>query len=99
MSIMRIPSRALLMVSPFLGRFSQGGPGIQRRRPAQVARLSFVMRTATMHRATVVPDHQVTGLPGVAVDEARLRRMRNEIQQQQAPVGDRPTGDVRGMTG
>ena len=50
-----------------------------------------------MQRAAVIPDHQVAGAPGVAVDELALGRVLHQVAQQQPPVRHRPADDVRGM--
>ena len=57
----------------------------------------LIVRPAAMHRAAIVPDHQIADPPFVAVDELRLRRVRVRSQQQQPAVRHRPADDVRGV--
>src|SRR5271166_4660653 len=75
----------------------EGRADVERRRPAQIARVAVVMRPAAMHRAAVVPDHQIADPPFVAVDEFGPGRVRIEVVEQQATLGHRPTDDVRGV--
>jgi len=44
-----------------------------------------------MEGGAIVPDHQVTGFPGMAVDELPLGGVFQQIQQQHAPFGNRHT--------
>src|SRR5579872_5811763 len=79
------------------GRLVQGRADIERRCPAQIAWLAFVVRPAAMHRVAIVPDDQIALAPFVAVDEASLRRMLLQVAEQQPPFGNRPADDVRPM--
>src|SRR5580700_11599711 len=67
--------------------------------PAQVARLALVEWPAAMHRATIVPDYQITLTPFVAIHELVLGRMFYQLAQQEPPVGHRPADDFGGMRG
>ena len=52
---------------------------------------------AGVDRAPVVPDHQIAEPPFVAVDETILGCVGAEIEQQQAPIRDRPADNVRAV--
>jgi hypothetical protein len=70
-------------------RFVQGRTDVQCPRPSQVARLVLIVRSAAMHRATVVPDHHVADAPVVPVDEHRLRCMHRQVGMTR-PLAGRP---------
>ena len=50
-----------------------------------------------MHRAAIIPDHQVADPPFMAVDEFGPGRVQREVVEQNAAVGHRPPDDVRGV--
>ena len=81
------------------GGFVEGRADVERRCPAQIARVAVVVGPAAMHRATVVPDHQIADPPFMAVDEFRPGGVRIEIVEQQAAFGNGPADDVRGVGG
>src|SRR5271165_5135043 len=67
-----------------LSRFFQGRAGVEGGGAAQVTRLGFVVRAAAMHRAAIVPDHQIADPPLVAVDKLRPGRVQIEVVEQDA---------------
>src|SRR5437762_476851 len=52
-----------------------------------------------MHRAAVVPDHEVADGPALPVDELRLGGEGDELFDQRPPLLHRPADDVRGVRG
>src|SRR5580704_19392 len=49
------------------GRFVEGGAGLEGCCAAQIAGTSIVVRAPAMHRAAVIPDHEIANLPFMAV--------------------------------
>ena len=72
-----------------LGGFVEGRADIQCRRAAQIAGLGFIVRTAAMHCAAIVPDHQIADPLFVAVDEFRPGGVQIEVVEQDAAIGHR----------
>jgi hypothetical protein len=61
---------------------------VERRDPTQLPPvLPVVERTSAVHRGAIVPDHEVTDPPGMAVDELRLGRVLRQIAQEQPSLG------------
>ena len=61
---------------------------------------SIVEGTRAVHRAAVVPDHQIVQAPGVAIHELALRGVLGQIADQRHRLGARPAvdgADVRGQ--
>src|SRR5580704_4853535 len=79
------------------GGFVEGGAGVERCCAAQIAGMSIVVWATAMHRAAVVPNHEIAGPPFMAVDEFGPGCVESEVVQQYPPVGHRPTDDVRGV--
>src|ERR1700731_4081324 len=52
-----------------------------------------------MHRAAIVPYHEVADRPAMLVDELRLGREGNQLLEQRPAPLDRPAYDVRGVRG
>ena len=73
--------------------FVQGRADVEGCRTPQVSRVGVVVRTAAMHRAAVVPDHEIADLPFVAVDKFRPSGVRVEIDKQQTPFRNRPVDE------
>ena len=80
-----------------VGHLVQGGADVAHGDPAQVAHPGLVEMPAAVHRAAVVPDHQVALAPLVAVDELAAGGVLDQLAQQQPPVGQRPADDLRGV--
>src|SRR5260370_3878158 len=55
------------------GGFVEGGAGVQRWCAAQIAGMSIVVWATAMHRAAVLPNHEIAGPPFMAGDELRPR--------------------------
>src|SRR5437660_11909707 len=84
--------------SPRLGvpRSECGVLDIERRHTTEFAAvLRVVKRPRTMHGGAVVPNHEVSDAPRVAVDELRLRGVFHEVTQEESPLRDWPVDDSR----
>src|SRR5215207_9784371 len=79
------------------GHLVEGGADVADGDPAQVAHPALVEMPAAVHRAAVVPDHQVALAPVVAIDELAACRVLDQLAQQEAAVGQRPADDLRRM--
>ncbi len=62
-----------------------------------VTRFPCVERAGAMHGCLVVPYHQVELPPFMRVDKLPLRRMFDQVAQECAGFGNRPTDDRPGM--
>src|SRR5579862_4288826 len=96
------PTAMLNILSPILTRMShsrhasgyrkmvsKGSKPVLDRAAPHVAALREVVAAAAMQHRAVVPHHQVTRPPFVAIDELPLRRMLQEIGEQHPPFGQR----------
>src|ERR1700733_4841551 len=90
---------AIAETSVFLSHLIQSGRDIARRHPAQIAHSRLVEVAAAMHRRTGIPDDEVALPPIVAIDELALRRVLDQLAEQQAAFGHGPPDDLRGMRG
>ena len=54
-------------------------------------------RPSAVHRPAVVPHDEIADAPAVAVHELRLRGEREQVEQQDAALRERPADDVRGV--
>src|SRR5580658_2397868 len=90
---------AIVESSRKLGPLVEGRSHIAGRRAAQIAGLALVERPAAVHRAAIIPDHQVAGAPDMPVDKPTLGRELDQIAQQQAAFRHRHADNVRGMCG
>jgi hypothetical protein len=63
------------------GGFVEGGAGVERCCAAQIAGMSIVVWATTMHRAAVVPNHEIAGPPFMSVDEFGPGRVESEVVQ------------------
>src|SRR5882672_3711621 len=62
---------------------------------AQFPPLREIEAPAAVQDAAVVPHHQIAHAPGMALDELALRRMLEQLGQQDAPFAQGATDDVR----
>src|SRR5215475_5874765 len=68
--------------------------------PAQIATMPGVVEAPRpVHGGAVVPDHEVTDPPDMAIDELRPGGVLGELAQEQATFGDRAPEDVAGVRG
>ena len=63
------------------GGFVEGGAGVERCCAAQIAGMSIVVWATAMHRAAVVPNHEIAGPPFMAVDEFGPGCVESEVVQ------------------
>jgi len=63
------------------GGFVEGGAGVERCCAAQIAGMSIVVWATAMHRAAVVPNHEIAGPPFMAVDELGPGCVESEVVQ------------------
>lgn len=59
--------------------------------------LRFVVQSSPMHRAPVIPDHEIANRPPVGVNKLGLCRMLDQIPDQHPAIRDRPANYVRGV--
>ena len=52
---------------------------------------------SAVHEAAVVPHDEIARLPAVAIDEARVGGMRQQLGQQRAPLVNRQPLNMRGV--
>src|SRR5580658_3536203 len=94
-SVMRGVSRGL-----FSGNRNRhgGNAGALYRGASHVAHLAQIVEPArAVHCGAVVPHNQVMCAPGMRVDEPRLRRVLQQIADEGACLGHRPTDDAADM--